>query len=509
MTFPRAGLTRAPILIAGVIVAASTMSACASQHTTTGTVRDELRLDRPTDATITTWAETGLRLDPRISPSDITVTTLHGIVKLSGTVDSVGARDYAKLEVQKIDGVRGVIDELIVRPADRLDTEIQSDVVARLTHSPGVRCKDLAVVVTNGTVTLHGRVADWNERQYATTLAGEVRGVRDVTNEMELSFLRPLTDPQNRDEIVAAIDRDPYLTGLPITVRVSDGVATLEGTVGNAYEKDRAENDAFRVGSIASVDNLLAVDWFEERGVREGRPTMTDDRIRSAVRDSLDQDLRIRAPGEITIRVTDRVVTLEGSAPDFYQVSVARQDARDVVGVEDVVDLIDINAAIRDDEAIAGQLRHSLKADHALAERAIGVIVDDGIVTLTGEVHSPYEREHAEYVATSVAGVRGVVNDVIVQPAVGYSDEALKERIEGRLAVNWKTRPVAPRIHVLVEDGSATLTGDVDSWSERVEAARVARVVDGVTDVTNDLTLESAEYPAVSRLIPGNDDGGR
>jgi osmotically-inducible protein OsmY len=355
------------------------------------------------------------------------------------------------------------------------------------------------VVVEDSTVTLDGTVSSWNEKDYATTLAGEVQGVRQVINEMEIDFVRPRTNEENRDEILAAINRDPYLTGLPITVRVAGDVATLEGSVGNVYEKDRAAMDARRVGSVVVVHNLLAVDWLDERGVREGSPLPADDEIRRATRDSLDEDLRLTRPGDLTVQVAHGVVTLEGRSPDFYQASIARQDCRDVLGVERVVDLVDIRPSEVDDQALLGVLERVSGADYALVDTPIGVSFDDGVATLTGEVNSAFEREHAEEVAAEVLGVRGLINGLVVQPAVGRSDEALREIIEARLAANWKTAPVAPRIEVVVEDGTATLTGQVDTWSELLEAGRTSRLIDAVTEVINQLTLINSARPAILR----------
>lgn len=495
------------IILTGVMAVAPAMSACATQEDKTArAAREENPSSWPADESITRWAETGLRLDPRVAASDVKITTHRGIVTLRGTVPNIAEKQYAKLEVKKIDGVRGIIDELTVKPAKRPDTQIRKDVLRRLTDSPGVRSKDLAVAVVDGAVTLDGTVASWNEKEYATTLAGEVQGAREVTNRMGFDFARPRTNEENRDEILAAINRDPYLTGLPITVRVAGDVATLEGSVGNAYEKERAEIDARRVGSVAVVQNLLAVDWLEERGVREQVPLPTDDEIRRAVRDSIAQDLRLTQPADMTVTVADAVVTLEGSAPDFYQASVARRDSEDVIGVKRVVDLFRIGESDIEDQALEGALEHTLGEDFALSDSSIGVSVHDGVATLTGKVGNAFERAHAVEVAAEVLGIRGVVNELLVRPAVGTSDEALKEVIEARLATNWKTSPVAARIHVVVEDGATTLTGRVDTWSELLEAGRTSRLVDGVTDVINRLTLVDSGRPAISRSEPREDE---
>jgi osmotically-inducible protein OsmY len=63
------------------------------------------------------------------------------------------------------------------------------------------------------------------------------------------------------------------------------------------------------------------------------------------------------------------------------------------------------------------------------------------------------------------------------------------------LASNWQTHLAADRIKVMVQDGAATLTGDVDTWAQRREAARLALLTNGVCAVDNRITVSGTNYP--------------
>jgi osmotically-inducible protein OsmY len=101
---------------------------------------------------------------------------------------------------------------------------------------------------------------------------------------------------------------------------------------------------------------------------------------------------------------------------------------------------------------------------------------------------------HAAEVASRVRGVRDIVNTIKVSWAVNHTDTELRDRIKRRLASNIETRWVSERITVKVKNGIATLTGDVDTWAEYKEAARVASLTEAVLGVTNQLSVASMTY---------------
>jgi osmotically-inducible protein OsmY len=98
-------------------------------------------------------------------------------------------------------------------------------------------------------------------------------------------------------------------------------------------------------------------------------------------------------------------------------------------------------------------------------------------------------------VVSRVHGVRGVENGLTVNWVPRFHDAALAERIVERLGANWETRWVADSIRVQVHGGVATLTGDVNTWSERHEAGRLAYLTDGIWSVVNKVRVRNVEYP--------------
>ena len=188
-----------------------------------------------------------LRVDPRVNAAEIIATTANGIVTLSGSVDNLGAKTYAVREAKKINGVLGVIDKLTVTPSLRWDTDISNAVRRRILNSAVIKSQGIVVMCKDGVVTLSGTVGSYSEEQQAGLLASEVRGVKEVKNNIVTKWSSTRDDFEIKNDAVAAIGRDAYLVGMPITITVHDGIVSLSGSVGNAYEKERVRRRA--VGS--------------------------------------------------------------------------------------------------------------------------------------------------------------------------------------------------------------------------------------------------------------------
>ena len=110
--------------------------------------------------------------------------------------------------------------------------------------------------------------------------------------------------------------------------------------------------------------------------------------------------------------------------------------------------------------------------------------VQDGWVTLTGQVGWRYEHDAAANDVRGLWGVIGVSNRVTLKPRVDSYN--LGEDITTALHRAWYD---PKEIHVAVDGGKVTLTGKVKSWSERTLAGSTAWAAPGATDVENDLTI--------------------
>ncbi len=126
----------------------------------------------------------------------------------------------------------------------------------------------------------------------------------------------------------------------------------------------------------------------------------------------------------------------------------------------------------------------------------IGVIVNDGIVTLTGVVDTFPKKMETENAAKRVAGVKGVVNKIEVQLSAGMrlEDEYIASAASNVLA--WNV--VLPEgLQAEVEDGWVTLTGIVEWKYQKHAAEEAVREMAGVKGVINNITVVPHNSPAI------------
>ena len=440
-----------------------------------------------------------LRADARVNGEGIIATTASGIVTLSGSVDNLAAKTYAVAEAKKINGVLGVIDQISVMPSFRWDTDISNAVRRRILNSAVIKSQGLIVTCKDGVVTLSGTVGSYVEQRQARLLASEVGGVKEVKNNIFAKWSSTRSDLEIKNDAVAAIARDVYLTGLPITVTVQNGMVSLSGSVGNAYEKDRASDDVGWIVNAKGVNDGLTVEWYDNRGVKSASATPSDEALKQAVRQSLDQDGRIVA-NAIAIRTSFGDVTLDGSVYSHYEKKIAEQDATNVVGVACVTNNLSVRADQRSDWAIADDVRFNLHTDAVTEGFDLSVSVNNGTVTLTGKVDSWSQFSHAYNVASGVRGVKAVIDNISVSEANNTNgtnwkrDADLLKAVKARLRTSWTTWWVLSKINVTVRNGVATLEGDVGTWKERQEAGDLALHTAGISEVDNRLTVQGFAY---------------
>jgi osmotically-inducible protein OsmY len=445
------------------------------------------------DSDLKFWVDDALSWDPRVDASEITTTTLDGIVTLSGTVRNLAAKKYADLETKKIKGVIGVIDKIVVMPDSRFDADIAQDVRHRIVNSSAIVSNNINVLSKEGRVTLTGDVDSWGEKEEAGLLASEVRGVTSVRNDLVVRYKSKRSDQEIKKDAIGVLNRDVYLTELPIDVSVKDGVVTLKGEVGSLYEKQRAASKIFWSDNVRTVENELKVRSWENRSERKGNRVPTDSELDDAVTAELVQDSRID-DSNIDIHVFSGQVTLTGFVPTHYQKRIAGEDAKNIVGVGWVSNNLYVRGDRRDDLNISADIMSDIKADDLLWDQGISVMVRGGIVTLSGKVDTWYDKNHASVMASRVRGVNGVVNDIEVRKDRNVSDSNLVKNIKNELNWDWITSPVADAISVQAKDGLVTLTGEVDAWSQYDEAENVGINTNGVWGVHNELSVSGYNY---------------
>jgi osmotically-inducible protein OsmY len=137
----------------------------------------------------------------------------------------------------------------------------------------------------------------------------------------------------------------------------------------------------------------------------------------------------------------------------------------------------------RTDEQIQQDVFAELKWDARLQPNEIGVIVKDGVVTLTGWVDSYLKKWTAEDVAHRVGGVKAVANDIEVKLSSERTDPDIAAAAVR--AIEWDSAVPSDKVQVTVSKGWVTLKGEVEWQYQREDAERVIRRLAGVKGVSN------------------------
>ena len=151
--------------------------------------------------------------------------------------------------------------------------------------------------------------------------------------------------------------------------------------------------------------------------------------------------------------------------------------------------MVATSVATRTDADIQRDVLDELKWDARVQPNEIGVVVKNGIVTLTGWVDSYTKKWAAEEAALRVKGAKAVANDIEVR--LRHGGERTDSDI-ARAAVDtlkWKTTVPDDRVKLSVSKGWVTVEGDVDWNFQRDAVEEEMRYLTGVRGVINEITV--------------------
>ena len=213
----------------------------------------------------------------------------------------------------------------------------------------------------------------------------------------------------------------------------------------------------------------------------------SDTQIRDDVINELQWDPQISEPEAIGVAVVDGAVTLTGHVSTYAEKLAAARAAERVYGVKAVAnDLkVRLSGSPRDDSDIARAIAHVLEWNVQVPEGKVHARVENGWVTLEGEVDYEFQRREVGRMVRNVRGVIGVTNSIMVKPAV--TPETVEEIIEE--AFKREAEVDARHIKVEVSDHTVKLHGHVHSLKEANAAAAAAAAAPGIAKVESHLVV--------------------
>jgi len=353
--------------------------------------------------------EGALRVDSQVDSSEITVTSVDGQVTLGGTVEALWQKLRAEEIASGVTGVLGVTNEIAVVPTeDVLDEVIAQDVVEAIDRNANVDVDSVDVTVDYGYVTLTGTVSDWVARDAAYQAAINTLGVKGVSEQLIVeSGIEPMyTDSEIAMAVRDQLGWDDQVDAAGVTVEVVDGEVTLMGTVSSYSAKLAAESDALMIEGVVSVDNELVVEPVE--------PITNDVFLATRAENVLDWNPDVQVEN-LGIEVIAGVATLEGQVDALWEKDRAEELVMDIEGMIGVINKIAVVPTENIlDESIAEDIVEAIDRNIHVNVDNVTVSVDQGTVTLNGDVPTITAKNAAFDAALNTAGVRAVINNLEV-----------------------------------------------------------------------------------------------
>ena len=204
--------------------------------------------------------EKELGFDPMVDAADITVRNIAGDVTLTGTVPSYPQYLQAAAAARRVAGVTGVHNHLqVVLPEGDYRDDVKLATAANNALTANVTVPDtVEATAYDGDITLTGTVPYGTQRAAAEAAVASLTGVRNVIDEIEISYL---IDPVDVDlHVQEALDRSAAVPdGSDVKAETKDNIITLTGHVRTWAEHDAVVGAAAMAAGAIDIRDELQV----------------------------------------------------------------------------------------------------------------------------------------------------------------------------------------------------------------------------------------------------------
>ena len=223
-----------------------------------------------------------------------------------------------------------------------------------------------------------------------------------------------------------------------------------------------------------------------------------DDRIESSARKSYIFQTYLRGD-DIKIKSKDGVVSLTGMITAEFHKPLAQETVANLPGVKSVDNRLEVKGAhptANSDAWLSEKVKTMLLFHRSAKTGKIEVYVQEGIVTLRGNVVSQVKKDLTTEYAKDVEGVKDVKNEMTVSvplkkaPSVGKKIDDASTTAQIKMALLFHRSTSSLDTKVVTKNGVITLYGKAGSTAEKDLVTKIVNDVNGVKHVTNRMTIE-------------------
>ena len=212
-------------------------------------------------------------------------------------------------------------------------------------------------------------------------------------------------DEKLQHDVEEALKWEPLLVDAEIGVISRDGIITLTGAVDTYAKKRGADHATKTVKGVKAVIEKIEVKFARNKEKQ-------DSLITSEVLAALKFNMEV-PEDKIQVQVENGWVMLEGTVKWNAQKQAALKCIEHIAGIKAIANHIVINSATADEVEKLG-IQDALIRNWAIDENNIKVSVFGNTVTLSGMVHSIFQKDEAERMAWNAPGVWNVHNELVI-----------------------------------------------------------------------------------------------